>query len=223
MEIDSMVELVRRYDVDGIHFDYIRYPDGDHCFCGGCRERFARALAPASLEWPRDVLAGGAHRQAWLDWRRDNITKVVQSVGAQTRALKPGVKLSAAVFSNWSTDRDTVGQDWSLWCQRRYLDFVCPMDYTASDAQFDNWIKQQQRWAAGVPCYPGIGAWVLTSDRVIGQIQIARRHKHARVHGLQLRHARGPRSGPEARSGDYEAVAVEASRAAPVREAENSR
>mgnify|MGYP000700577408 CR=1 FL=1 len=33
-------------------------------------------------------------------------------------------------------DRDTIGQDWKLWCDRGYLDFVCPMDYTASSAQF---------------------------------------------------------------------------------------
>ena len=34
--------------------------------------------------------------------------------------------LSAAVFRNWSTDRDSVGQDWKLWCERGYLDFLCP-------------------------------------------------------------------------------------------------
>ena len=40
----------RKYDVDGIHFDYIRYPDGDHCFCAGCRERFGRAAGVTDRE-----------------------------------------------------------------------------------------------------------------------------------------------------------------------------
>ena len=39
MEIEAMVELAKK-GVDGIHFDYIRYPDGNHCFCAGCRARF---------------------------------------------------------------------------------------------------------------------------------------------------------------------------------------
>ena len=176
LEIDSMVEVARRYDVDGIHFDYIRYPDADHCFCAGCQRRFGESGA-AVARWPQDVLPGGPQRSAWLDWRRGNITRVVKSVSEQARAVKPNVKISAAVFPNWAVERDNIGQDWKLWCEKGYLDFVCPMDYTASDAQLDNWTKQQIAWAAPVPCYPGIGAWVLTPDRVIGQIQTARRHQ----------------------------------------------
>jgi uncharacterized lipoprotein YddW (UPF0748 family) len=176
LETDSMVEVARRYPVDGIHFDYIRYPDGDHCFCAGCRERFSRTVGGTISQWPQDVLRDGPHRQAWLDWRRGNITAVVKAVSEQARTVRPKVRLSAAVFRNWPMDRDDVGQDWKLWCERGYLDFVCPMDYTASDAQFGNWVKHQRTWAGAVPCYPGIGAWVLTPDRVIGQIQITRQH-----------------------------------------------
>jgi uncharacterized lipoprotein YddW (UPF0748 family) len=178
LEIDSMVEVARNYDVDGIHFDYIRYPDGDHCFCAGCKERFQQASNLTLGQWPQAVLTKGPARQAWLDWRRDNITRVVKAVSEQARAAKPMIKLSAAVFRNWPSDRDSVGQDWKLWCDRGYLDFVCPMDYTESDAQFGNWVKAQQEWAGKVPCYPGIGASAtrvtMGADRVIGQIQIAR-------------------------------------------------
>jgi uncharacterized lipoprotein YddW (UPF0748 family) len=176
LEIDSMVELVRRYEVDGIHFDYIRYPDGDHCFCNGCKERFSQMLGSAIRNWPQDALKGGPHHQTWLNWRRGNITQVVKAVSEQAHALKPKVKISAAVFANYPVDRDGVGQDWKLWCELGYLDFVCPMDYTASDAQFENWVRNQKVWAAPVPCYPGIGAWVLTPDRVVGQVQITRKH-----------------------------------------------
>jgi uncharacterized lipoprotein YddW (UPF0748 family) len=167
---------VRRYEVDGIHFDYIRYPDGDHCFCNGCKERFSQMLGSAIRNWPQDALKGGPHHQTWLNWRRGNITQVVKAVSEQAHALKPKVKISAAVFANYPVDRDGVGQDWKLWCELGYLDFVCPMDYTASDAQFENWVRNQKVWAAPVPCYPGIGAWVLTPDRVVGQVQITRKH-----------------------------------------------
>jgi uncharacterized lipoprotein YddW (UPF0748 family) len=175
LEVDSMVEIARRYPVDGVHFDYIRYPDDDHCFCAGCRDRFTRLVGAGPLRWPQDVRPGGAHRQSWLEWRRAHITAVVQAVSAQARAIRPAVRLSAAVFRNWPADRDSVGQDWRLWCERGYLDFVCPMDYTTSEVQFENWGRNQKEWAGTTPCYPGIGAWVMTPDRVIGQIQATRR------------------------------------------------
>jgi len=168
------------YDVDGIHFDYIRYPDGDHCFCDGCRDRFHRAADKKPANWPGDVQPQGPLRQSWLDWRRDNITTVVRAVSEQARAINPRIKLSAAVFRNWAADRDGVGQDWKLWCDQGWLDFVCPMDYTPSHRQFENMVAQQVQWAGRVPCYPGIGVSASSSrlavDSVIQQIQITRRH-----------------------------------------------
>jgi uncharacterized lipoprotein YddW (UPF0748 family) len=180
LEIDSMVEIARSYDVDGIHFDYIRYPDGDHCFCRGCRERFQRTTGLKVGSWPKDVLADGPLRQQWLDWRRDNITAVVKAVSEKARAIRPTIKLSAAVFSNWAADRDGVGQDWKLWCEKGYVDFVCPMDYTPSNGSFENMVVKQVQWAGGTPCYPGIGVSASSShfgaDRVIEQINITRRN-----------------------------------------------
>ncbi len=181
LEIDSMIEIARDYDVDGIHFDYIRYPDSDHCFCGGCRERFQRATGLPIQNWPKDVLVDGPLRQRWLDWRRSNITTVVASVSQRVRALKPKLKISAAVFTNWAADRDGVGQDWKLWCEKGYVDFVCPMDYTPSNASFENMMTRQLQWANRTPCYPGIGVSASSShfgvDRVIEQIQLTRRHQ----------------------------------------------
>jgi uncharacterized lipoprotein YddW (UPF0748 family) len=209
-----MVEVVRKYDVAGIHFDYIRYPDNDHCFCAGCRERFERAIGAAVTNWPDDVLRGFSRgselhsrpadartgdrsrlqiaptnplRQQWLDWRRGNITTVVKAVSEQARAVRPGIKISAAVFRNQTTDRDGVGQDWKLWCEKGWLDFVCPMDYTPSNSSFENMVSQQVQLAGRVPCYPGIGVSASSSkfgiERLIEQINITRRHQ---THGFTI-------------------------------------
>lgn len=175
LEIESMIEIVRRYPVDGIHFDYIRYPDGDHCFCAGCRQRFMSHIGVSALKWPQDVQPGGPHRQSWLDWRRANISTVVRAISEKARAVRPTVKISAAVFPNWPSARDNIGQDWKVWCERGWLDFVCPMNYTTSNVQFENSVRNQRSWSGTVPYYPGIGAWVMTPDRVIGQIDITRR------------------------------------------------
>jgi uncharacterized lipoprotein YddW (UPF0748 family) len=108
-------------------------------------------------------------------------------VSEQVRAIKPNIKVSAAVFRNWPSDRDSVGQDWSLWCKEGYLDFVCPMDYTESDEKFENWVVNQKVWARGKPICPGIGASSsgshLMPEHVIAQIKITRRHN---THGFTI-------------------------------------
>jgi uncharacterized lipoprotein YddW (UPF0748 family) len=178
LEVDAMVEVATKYDVDGVHFDYIRYPGPDNCFCPRCRERFETRIGRAVKNWPADTRGAGL-RAAWNDFRRDNITKVVAAVSDKLRKDRPKVKLSAAVFSDWPADRDNVGQDWKLWCDRGYLDFVCPMDYTPHDGQFEHWVSQQKQWAGKVPVYPGIGlsTWPARDvPQLIEQINITRRH-----------------------------------------------
>ena len=181
LEIDSMVEVARKYAVDGLHFDYIRFPDGSHCFCDGCRTRFEKLLGRTLANWPAEVRAEGALRGQWLEWRRDQITLVVRGVSEQARQVRPGIRISAAVFRNWPADRDSVGQDWKVWCEKGYLDFVCPMDYTDSNQTFRTFVRNQTEWAAGKPLYPGIGlsCWADPSDpvRLLEQIAICRELK----------------------------------------------
>ena len=179
LEIDSMVEVARNYDVDGIHFDYIRYPDANQCYCSGCKERFEQAVGEKIPDLPKAVADGGPLHRQWLDWRRGNITAVVKGVSEQVRAIKPKLKISAAVFNNWMSARDQEGQDWKLWCEKGYVDFVCPMDYTPNDGRFENMIRQQVQWAGKTPCYPGIGVsvWRGGVNRVVEQINITRRCK----------------------------------------------
>ena len=155
LEIESMVEVAHNYDVDGIHFDYIRYPDGDHCFCAGCKQRFQRAAAVKIASWPKDVLADGPLRPRWLEWRRSNITTVVKAVSEQARALKPKIKISAAVFRNWAADRDGVGQDWKLWCDNGYLDFVCRWTTRRATAALKTWSRSKSNGRAGRPAILG--------------------------------------------------------------------
>jgi hypothetical protein len=55
------------------------------------------------------------------------------------------------------------------------------MDYTPSNASFENMVARQVQWAGRTPCYPGIGVSASSShfgvDRVIEQINITRRHE----------------------------------------------
>jgi len=93
---------------------------------------------------------------------------VVRRVAEEARKIRPGVKISAAVFRNWPVDRDGVGQDWKLWCEKGWLDFVCPMDYIDSTVLFSNVVAAQKEYAGAVPLYPGIGlsCWKNPRDAV---------------------------------------------------------
>ncbi len=179
LEVDSMLEVARRYAVDGLHFDYIRYPDGEHCYCEGCRQRFESESGQRVEKWPDDCYSG-ARRAEYRDWRCQQITRVVKAVHDEAKEISPKLKISAAVFGSYPSCRESVGQDWPEWIKAGLLDFVCPMDYTESDETFCSLVGSQMQFVAGrIPIYPGIGATAsrssLSADRVVGQIHHARR------------------------------------------------
>ena len=175
LEIDTMVEVARNYDVDGIHFDYIRYPHEDACYCDGCRQRFTADWGRPVENWPRDCRRGPL-RQAYRDWRCEQINRVVRETATQVRQIKPHVKISAAVFNNYPATKNSIGQDWLLWCREGWLDFVCPMNYTTSDSGFESMTAAQQGDLQGrVPLITGIGHWRMTDEQALGQVEIARR------------------------------------------------
>jgi uncharacterized lipoprotein YddW (UPF0748 family) len=178
LELDSMLEVARKYDVDGLHFDYIRYPGPDFCYCDGCRQRFEAASGRRVARWPADCVSGSRHDE-FQDWRCAQVTRLVAAVHCEAKKIRPGIKISAAVFGAYPACREGVGQDWVAWVKAGYLDFVCPMDYSDSDLHFASLVENQMRLIGGrIPLYPGIGATAthvaLSADRVVGQIEIAR-------------------------------------------------
>ncbi len=179
LEVESMLEVARKYPVAGLHFDYIRYPGRDSCYCAGCRGRFETAAGQKVANWPGDCYSG-SRRKEYNDWRCRQITAVVAAVHREGKRLRPELKISAAVFGSYPGCRESVAQDWPKWIEAGYLDFVCPMDYTMSDQSFVNLVENQLKLVAGrIPVYPGIGAtasrMTLSADRVVGQIHHARR------------------------------------------------
>ena len=180
LEWETMVEVVKNYDVDGIHFDYIRYPDSEHCYCDGCKERFEKHIGETLTDFPR-VTRTAQWRSKFDDWRCEQITALVADVHREAKAVKPMIKISAAVFPKYPECRGWVLQDWPVWVEKGYLDFLCPMSYSASMTTFDAYVEEQMRIVGGkVPVYPGIGATAtgiaLTPDQVAAQIMIARKH-----------------------------------------------
>ena len=164
MLVDSMVELAKK-GVDGVHFDYIRYPDGSYCFCDGCRARFEEKIGRKLTDWPKALNSDRMLQRQWREFRRDAITAPVREVAELLHREYPSVEVSAAVFTDPLADWDWMGQDWAFWCEKGFLDFVCPMTY---ENDLESFARKQRKHMAQVtskvPRYPGIGLGVWPKD-----------------------------------------------------------
>ncbi len=176
---DALAALVKRYPVDGLHLDYIRYAQADAGFEPVARAAFERGLGRPIAVWPGAVLKGGSDEAAFRQFRADCIRALVKRIGSQLRATRPNIRLSAAVFPDLPSARYDVGQDWPAWVKAGELDFVCPMIYTESLAAFRRQVEDGLR-ACGDPSRvrPGIGASAdrmqLRPDQVLAQLDAAR-------------------------------------------------
>ena len=180
LELESSLEIVTNYDVDGIHLDYIRYPGSHACYCQGCRKRFVLATRLQIDEWPAAVLPKtGTYSEKYTEWRVQQITRLVRLLHKRLREADPDIKLSAAVFGWYPGCITTIGQDWIAWAKAGYLDFVCPMNYTEDANYFTELLTNQLAlMPKNVSIYPGIGATasnsLLMPDAVVEQIYLAR-------------------------------------------------
>jgi uncharacterized lipoprotein YddW (UPF0748 family) len=173
---NTVQELVSRYPLDGIHFDFVRYAGENYCYCPTCRRAFEKSLGHKVRKWPEDAQKS-YHRQ-WLSFRRATISSLAKELRDTAKRARPSITVSAAVFENWLTARETVGQDWQAWCRRGWLDLVCPMDYTAEPAAFRETVLRQQSLLRGAPVrlLPGIGlsSYRLEAMPLLRQIAVTR-------------------------------------------------
>lgn len=194
-------EVVRRYDVDGVHLDYIRYASRNFGYHAIAREAFrARCgVDPLELATDRDRLAEryGAHQvrqweQAWDDLRREQVTATVRHIHAAVKEQKPWVRLSAAVFSNARTAREWVLQDWPAWLSEGIVDAVAPMAYYEDPDQLAEDVRQALESARRSPppggprqVWAGVGAYKVYYDRA-RTMELVRRAQETGADGVLL-------------------------------------
>jgi len=159
MQREAFVEMAGKGPT-GIHFDYIRYPDMEHCFCDGCRARFENRIGRTVRNWPKDIRADKSLAAEWIAFRCSNITAIVREVSELVRREFPEVRISAAVFHNPEVNPRDIAQDWVDWCRSGYLDFICPMNYYGgSDLAFKGLVNVQVKALDGcsTKIRPGLG------------------------------------------------------------------
>ena len=179
--VEVVLNLVRSYDVDGIHLDRIRYAGQKFGYNPVSVARFAAAVGATSSPAPEDP--------DWQAWRRDQVTALMRQIYLETVALKPHVKVSAATITwgngpanneQWRRGSALTGvfQDWQGWLSDKILDMAIPMNYDReAEAQqkiwFDNWIEWEKNHRAGRHLMIGLGAFLNTTEDTLAQARRA--------------------------------------------------
>jgi uncharacterized lipoprotein YddW (UPF0748 family) len=140
-------EIVEKYDIDGIHLDYIRYPD---------------------MNFPDKAtfnLYGKGQNKDF--WRRDNINRFVYQLYDQVKEWKPWVQVSSSVIGMYDDHIKTgnryltalsVSQDPENWLANGKHDFVVPMMYH-KDNLFFPFVEDWQSRSHGRLIIPGLGVY----------------------------------------------------------------
>ena len=183
---DVWMELAERYELDGIHFDYVRFPSGDFDYSAGALDRFRDWVAP---RLPPDRLRSldDAYRSdpfaftdalpgPWGEFRRAQVTALVERVYHGVKARRPDLLVSAAVFSNAQDAYQARFQDWRGWLDRGIVDVVVPMAYTPRNQLFSDQIREATVSAGHRDrVWAGVGAYLNGVDGTLEKIDIARR------------------------------------------------
>ena len=145
-------EVVSRYDVDGIHFDYIRYPERAKDF-------------PDHTSYRKY-----GKKKDKSQWRRDNMTRIVRRLYTEVKQLKPWVKVSCSPIgkyndtgryssSGWNAYKE-VYQDAQLWLKNGIHDALFPMMYFQGN-NFYPFALDWQENKSGRWIVPGLGIYFL--------------------------------------------------------------
>ena len=138
LERDAMLELVERYPVDGVHFDYMRYADEKLCYCDSCKINFAAESGMQDMlsGWPADFAVGGKYHEIYQDWRRSLIHSLAREIARDVHLYDPYVIVSLAARNSISWAAVSDAQEWWKWVDEGILDILCPMDYHTKPDEF---------------------------------------------------------------------------------------
>ncbi|HEX6559449.1 MAG TPA: family 10 glycosylhydrolase [Longimicrobiales bacterium] len=198
LSVDVVVDVARRYDVDGVHIDDYFYP---------YRERGPDGTEldfPDSATYASYRAAGGTLGKS--DWRRENVNRYVAEMYQAVKAVKPWVKVGISPIGTWRPNvtpqlrgfdaYESIFADTRKWLVDGDVDYFVPQLYwpiARTDVSFpvllDWWVKQNVK---GRGMYPGLGSGSVSfgragrggwsPDEIIGQIYITRGRPGAEGH-----------------------------------------
>ena len=156
--VDMVLEIVRNYDVDGIHLDFFRYPGKDF-----------------NDDFSYRIYGSGMNR---ADWRRNNLTLLITDLSQRLKSIKHYVKLGVTPIGIYENRKGAVGmegfhtvyQDTREWLRRGIIDYAVPQIYWPFDGnpKFDVLAKDWNENSFGRNIVIGIAAY---KPEVLGQVE----------------------------------------------------
>lgn len=178
-------DLLSRYAVDGLHLDYLRYPNPDFGFgrtaLDSFRQEIDNHLKPAARKQIARTFARNRvcyterYPRQWDAFRRRQVTKLLEQLQQAAKTQRPGIMLTAAVTGDSQVAFDQKYQDWKTWMEEGLLDGLCPMAYSADTGIFKNQVAIARGFSFGGQVWAGIGAWHTPIDSTLEKISIARK------------------------------------------------
>ncbi len=162
--------LVKNYELDGINLDYIRFPEEYRGSFGYDQKTVEEFKAKHQLD-PFKIKSGSPEFSVWNQFREDLVTEMVRETSKKLREIDPNLLISADVIPGREEARYRALQNWALWLEKDYLDFVLPMTYTENlFSELSSWIKEDRKEISKA-LYAGISVFKLSSEQVIDQIE----------------------------------------------------
>lgn len=208
--MDVILDVVRRYDIDGVHIDDYFYPypiEATPAVAGNAAALDGRT-AKAELDFPDDpawqrYLAGGGTLDR-ASWRRDNVNRLIERMYAGIHGEKSWVRFGISPFGLGRPDRrppgihgfsqyDKLYADAELWLQQGWVDYFTPQLYwpikapgQAYDVLLDYWIGQNTQarhmWPGLFTSRIGAPSRDYEPDEVLQQVSVTRSRPLATGH-----------------------------------------
>jgi uncharacterized lipoprotein YddW (UPF0748 family) len=154
--LNIILDIVTNYQPDGIHLDYIRYPDWYYGLNSSARQRYKKEIKYQDAD-------------SWLLWKEKQISNFVQRVYQEINVIAPQTILSAAVIAQPLKAQERFLQNWFSWLEAGFIDYVYPMAYTTSDAALLG-LYEVYPTEFHAKIIPGLRAWSSQSSYSVKQI-----------------------------------------------------
>jgi uncharacterized lipoprotein YddW (UPF0748 family) len=136
--LDVILDVVRRYDIDGVHLDDYFYPYKEYL------KDQPNTDFPDQASWTKYQQSGG--KLSRDDWRRDNVNRLVRDLYAGIKAEKPHVKFGISPFGiahpntpetveSKFDQYNTLYADAQLWLKEGWCDYYTPQLYWRLDSK----------------------------------------------------------------------------------------
>jgi uncharacterized lipoprotein YddW (UPF0748 family) len=166
-------DVVRRYDIDGVHLDYIRFLS-DEISDDQLMPGDSKSLSLYARSTGNTGIASRVDRVAYRDWIRTRITDLVRTVRSTAFREDPGILYSAAVWRRPEIAKNRYMQDAALWVNSGAIDMVMPMIYSDDDLRFrddlESWFDavDDRKVVPGIGAYKHASAGQTTSQVLLG-------------------------------------------------------